>query len=148
MPVSSKAAILWAHTVPQHGTGQTAFADMRAAYYSLSDALKIKIEHLSAFHSTEYSQAKDWGHFSNSVGRECVVSGVEFKGYGVHGDAYLRPLVKYHCETGKPALFVGRHAFGVQGMTDEESDELVSQLQAYAVGSPRWVYEHNWTRGE
>ena len=39
MPVSAKASILSAHVVPSHG-GQTEWADMRAAYKALDDAMR------------------------------------------------------------------------------------------------------------
>ncbi len=61
-PVSSKCAMLSAVTVPAQG-GQTELADMRAGYAALDEATRERIEHLSAYHSTQYSQAHDLGDF-------------------------------------------------------------------------------------
>ena len=107
-PISSKCAMLTAHTVPNAG-GETELADTRDAYEDLSVEMKARIEHLSAFHSTQYSQANDVGDFPEQA-----------EGTIYHGEAYLRPLVKVHPETGKKNLFIGRHAFGIPGLTRTE----------------------------
>ena len=51
-------------------------------------------------------------------------------GYGFHDDTVpRRPLLKIHPVTGRPALYIGRHAYGV-GRTDgsENLSETESQL--------------------
>ena len=45
-----------------------------------------------------------------------------------HGEAYFRPLVKVHPETGRKSLFIGRHAFGIPGMVRDESRDLLKTL--------------------
>ena len=47
-------------------------------------------------------------------------------------DAPLRPLVKYHPVTRRPSLFVGRHAFGIPGMSGEESEGFLNELETFA----------------
>ncbi|MDA1076904.1 MAG: TauD/TfdA family dioxygenase, partial [Proteobacteria bacterium] len=61
-PISSKCAMLSAITVPDKD-GETDLADMRAGYAALDQATKDRIEHLSAYHSTQFSQANDVGDF-------------------------------------------------------------------------------------
>ena len=95
-PVSSKCAMLSALKVPETG-GETQLADARAGYDSLSVEIQEMIADLGAYHSTEFSQANDLGDFpkrdKNSI---------------YHGEAYFRPLVKVHPETGGNAcLLVG-----------------------------------------
>ena len=80
-PVSSKCALLTAVKVPDKG-GQTELADLRAGYRSLSDEMKARIHGLSAYHSTQYSQAHDLGHYPDAR-----------PGSLYHGEAYLRALV-------------------------------------------------------
>ena len=58
-PLSSKCAMLSAVIVPDTG-GETELADTRAAYAALDQATRDRIEHLSAYHSTQYSQANDF----------------------------------------------------------------------------------------
>ena len=135
-PVSSKCAMLSALKVPKVG-GQTELADMRAGYASLPTDLQEQIESLSAYHSTEFSQANDLGDFperdKNSI---------------YHGEAYLRPLVKVHPETGVKSLFIGRHAFGIPGLSRQRSRELLAQLLEHVVDEPTRVYQHQWREGD
>ncbi len=135
-PVSSKCAMLSALKVPKVG-GQTELADMRAGYASLPTDLQEQIESLSAYHSTEFSQANDLGDFperdKNSI---------------YHGEAYLRPLVKVHPETGVKNLFIGRHAFGIPGLSRQRSRELLAQLLEHVVDEPTRVYQHQWREGD
>lgn len=139
-PTSSKCAMLSAVIIPEQG-GQTELADMRSAYAELDQATKDRIADLSAYHSTNFSQANDLGDFPQSNGE-----GV----YGTvyHGEAYLRPLVKLHPETGIPSLFVGRHAFGIPGLPREESRALLRSLIEFVVGDERRVYRQEWTPGD
>lgn len=135
-PVSSKCAMLSALKVPKVG-GQTELADMRAGYASLPTDLQKQIESLSAYHSTEFSQANDLGDFperdKNSI---------------YHGEAFLRPLVKVHPETGVKNLFIGRHAFGIPGLSRQRSRELLAQLLEHVVAEPTRVYQHQWREGD
>jgi alpha-ketoglutarate-dependent taurine dioxygenase len=135
MPVAAKASMLSAHVVPSHG-GHTEWADMRAAYDALTDEMKRTISTLSAHHSYIYSQSK--------MGEKVVVG----SRYGFHdGPAPLRPLVKIHPATGRPSLFIGRHAYGIPGMSDEDADELLATLLDDACRPPR-LYEHDWKVGD
>jgi len=109
---------------------------MRAAYDALSEGLKDRIAGLSAYHSYFYSQAQ--------IGHNVEVGA----GYGFDaGPSPLRPLVKIHPETGRPALFIGRHAHGIPGMEPEESKKLLDDLLSFACQSPR-TYEHRWHPGD
>lgn len=56
--------------------------------------------------------------------------------------------MKRHPVTGRLSLFADqRHAFGVQGMTPEESEKFLFELTSFACQPPR-VYEHNWKVGD
>lgn len=135
-PISSKCALLSAVKVPEQG-GQTELADMRAGFAALPDDLRQRVQTLSAFHSTEYSQANDLGDFPQRD-----------KSSIYHGEAYLRPLVKTHPETGIRNLFIGRHAFGIPGLKREESRLLLQTLLEHVVSEPQRVYQHQWREGD
>ena len=135
-PVSSKCAMLSAVTVPAQG-GETELADMRAGYDALDPTIRTRVESLSAYHSTQYSQANDVGDFPPQK-----------EGTIYHGEAYLRPLVKVHPETGRKNLFVGRHAFGIPGLDRDESRSLLRYLVDFVVSDPARVYTHHWTPGD
>ena len=135
MRVSAKASILSAHVVPSHG-GQTAWADMRAAWDTLDAATQARLEGLTAWHSLRYSQAQI-GHAAKPG-----------SSYGLSEDTPpLRSLVKTHPVTGRKAQYIGRHAYGVSGLGDEESRQLLADLAAFACQPPR-VHEHDWRVGD
>ena len=105
MPVSAKASMLSAQVVPPDG-GETEWADMRAAYEALDDETRDRVDGLCAHHSIAYSQAK--AGFDSTFG------------YGMDQPAQLRPLVKVHPVTGRPALFIGRHAHAIPGLEPDD----------------------------
>ena len=137
MPVSAKASILSAEVVPEEG-GETEWADMRAAYEALAPDQAERVAGLAAHHSLAYSQARA-GYVSRP--------GADYH-YGLdQDDAPLRPLVKRHPVTGRPALFIGRHAHGIHGLAADASERLLDELLAFACQPPR-VWGHRWRAGD
>jgi alpha-ketoglutarate-dependent taurine dioxygenase len=134
MPVSAKASMLSARVVPSQG-GYTEWCDMRAAYDALDDATKAKLDGRSAAHSIVYSQHR--------AGEQTFAGGY---GYDVDTPP-RRPLVKIHPATGRPALFIGRHAHDVSGLSTNESEALLDELLDFACRPPR-VYTHRWQVGD
>jgi alpha-ketoglutarate-dependent taurine dioxygenase len=138
MPVQAKGAVFTAHVVPDEG-GETGWADMRAAYDALDEEMRERIADLCAYHSLYHSQAKV-GHVPSSESA--------YSNYGFHeGEPPLRPLVKIHPETGRPALMVGRHAYGIPGMDADASERLLDELVEFACRPPR-IYHHTWSPGD
>jgi alpha-ketoglutarate-dependent taurine dioxygenase len=138
MPVQAKGAVFSAEIVPSRD-GETGWADMRAAYDALSPALKDRLAGLSAYHSLHYSQAKV-GHSEEDKGG--------YSGYGFHvKEPPLRPLIKVHPETGRKTLAIGRHAYGIPGMSEQESARLLEELCDFACRPPR-IHYHAWTPGD
>jgi len=137
MPVSARASLLSAEVVTETG-GETEWADMRAAWEALDPAMRDRVAKLVAYHSIKYSQAR--AGFATEATREY--------GYGLAQDeAPLRPLVKVHPVTGRSALFIGRHAFGIPGLVPEESERLLDDLLDFACRPPR-VLRHRWQPGD
>ena len=135
MPLAAKAGMLAAIKVPPAG-GQTEFADMRAAWDALDEAMQEKLEGLSAYHSLYHSQRKI-GFVHHTDQR-----------YGFHTQgAPLRPMVKRHPETGRKAIYAGRHAYDIPGMATDESERFIEELMAWACQPPR-IYSHNWQVGD
>lgn len=135
MPLAAKASVLSAHVVPPAG-GETEWADMRAAWDELEPEEQDRVAGLSAYHSLYRSQS-DAG-FSIKTGA----------GYGYHTKgAPLRSLVKTHPETGRKALFIGRHAYDIPGMSEAESKQTLTGLLTAAVQPPR-TYSHTWAPGD
>lgn len=135
MPLASKCALLSARVVPDEG-GETEWADMRAAWDALDTDRQQQLEDLSAYHSLYYSQAQ--AGFIHQTG----------DGYGYHDKGKpLRPIVKVHPETGKKALYTGRHAHDIPGMNTDESKALLDSLMEEACKPPR-IYSHRWLPGD
>jgi alpha-ketoglutarate-dependent taurine dioxygenase len=137
MPVSARASLLSAEIVTERG-GETEWSDMRAAYDALDEAMRARIAGLAAYHSLEYSQKR--AGFRAEPGASYS--------YGLdQAVAPLRPLVKVHPVTGRPALFIGRHAHGIPGLDARESEQLLDALLDFACRPPR-VLRHRWQPGD
>ena len=135
MPVSAKASVLSAQVLPNHG-GETEWADMRAAHDALDEATRTRIADLAAHHSLLHSQAK--------IGHQAKVGA----SYGFHdGAPPIRPLVKTHPVTGRKALYIGRHAYGIPGLGAAESEQLLTSLVNFACRPPR-ILQHHWRPGD
>ena len=135
MPLAAKAGMLAALKVPPAG-GETEFADMRAAWDALDETRQQELAGLSAYHSLYRSQAKiGFQHKTDQL-------------YGFHTKGQpLRPMVKRHPETGRDAIYAGRHAYSVRGMDEKESESFVAELMAWACQPPR-IYSHAWQVGD
>lgn len=55
----------------------------------------------------------------------------------------VRPVVSTHRETGAKALYLGKHAACIVGMSWPDSDALVAGLEAHAT-QPQYVNRHKW----
>jgi alpha-ketoglutarate-dependent taurine dioxygenase len=140
MPLQAKGAVFSAKVVPT-AQGDTAFADMRAAWDALDEQTQIKLTELSAYHSLAHSQKE--------LGEETRSGDSEYVGYGLNvTDIPHRPLLKVHPETGRKSLAVGRHAFGVSGLTEEDSAGLLNELIDFSVSDERRCYQHRWSQGD
>lgn len=143
-----KVCILGAASVALQG-GQTAFADMSSAYDALDQGTKDRIADLNAYHSnlvgtTRVLPALNQEYLHSLVG-DTPQDGQY--GLGFSAECPLRPLVKIHPVTGRSSLFIGRHAFGIPGMSLEASNRFLRELEAFACLPPR-VYEHDWQMGD
>lgn len=134
MPLAAKASMLSAQVVPSKG-GLTEWADMRHAYDELDDETRQLLEGRDAAHSIVYSQER--------AGEKVFAGGY---GYDVEVPP-RRPLVKVHPATGRRALFIGRHAHDVSGLSTNESEALLDRLMDFACRPPR-VYTHHWAVGD
>ena len=55
--------------------------------------------------------------------------------------------MKVHPETGRPNLLIGRHAYGILGMSEDESEAFLDRLNAEACQRPR-IHRHQWSAGD
>lgn len=138
-PIQAKGAVFSAEVVPTIG-GHTGWADMRAAYDALDDAMRARIASLQAYHSLHYSQAR--------IGHVPKAGTEDYRKLGFAGDEnVLRPLVKTHPDTGRKSLLIGRHAHDIPGLSAEQSMALLQELIDFACQPPR-IYHHDWRPGD
>jgi taurine dioxygenase len=57
------------------------------------------------------------------------------------------PIIRIHPETGRNCVFLGDHAWCVQGMPLQEGRRLIEDLNARII-DPARVYTHRWRPGD
>lgn len=159
--LSAKVSMLSARKVVSRG-GETGWADMRAAYDALDADMRERVSGLAAYHSLFHSQARVGQGGQSMVNGLAELRGdvrnVDDRAPGEQASGYapdalddrdppLRPLVKVHPVTGRPALYIGRHAYGIPGLAEEASEQLLNELIDFACRRPR-VLEHRWSVGD
>ena len=110
--ISAKASMLAALEVPDEG-GETEYTDMRAAYDALDEATRRRLEGLVALHSAAYSQSLAMPDTPLHTDEQRNLPPVP------------QPLVRIHEPTGRPSLFVGRHAMFIQQLDEAEGRALL-----------------------
>ena len=131
-PLPSKWSMLLAHIVPPTG-GNTEFIDLRAVYDSLDEAMKARLEGLTAEHSYWHSRRK--------AGFEEVTPEMEAAMPGAR-----HPIVRTSA-SGRKTLFIGAHAARIVEMDERQGQALLDELYAIAT-QPHFIYSHAWQIGD
>ncbi|HEX3468599.1 MAG TPA: TauD/TfdA family dioxygenase [Candidatus Elarobacter sp.] len=129
----ARYSMLSAKEVPSSG-GETEYADMRAAYDALPDALKAQIADLRAYHSIIYSRS--------TIGFTDFSEAERAKFPGA-----VQPLVRTHPGSHRKSVYVGSHAEHVVGLPVPDGRLLLRELYALAT-LPQFVYRHTWRAGD
>ncbi len=118
-PIPPMASILYLHTIPPDGGGDTGFANMYAAYDALPDPMKAELERMTALHD-----------------------GVKVFGEG--SPRAVHPVIVRHPESGRKLLYVNR-AFTthINELPGGESDALLDFLFEHCA-SPEWTTRFQW----
>ena len=112
----------------------TEYADMRAAWDSLSDSDKALVENLKAEHSIFYSRAK--------VGlTDFPEEALKLRPPVAH------PLVRTHKVTGRKSLYLASHASHIIGWGHAKGRALLDRLTEHAT-QRQFVYAHEWKTGD
>lgn len=131
--VPALASLLYAREIPPVG-GQTAFADLRAAYNALDDETKARLQTLVAEHSLVYSRER-MGYTDWQEGERQAV------------DAVPQAMVRTVPQTGRKNLYVASHAGHIVGMDDAEAKPLIDALLAHAT-QRQFTHVHRWRVGD
>jgi taurine dioxygenase len=129
-PVPSRGALLVAREVPEEG-GETAFIDMALAYEALDEATKRALDGRTAVYLFE-------GKLFRARSRE--VDEEQFS--EVH-----HPLVRRIPGTEQFALSVSPAAIRIDGLSEAESERLLTRLNEHAI-QERFQYVHRWKVGD
>jgi alpha-ketoglutarate-dependent 2,4-dichlorophenoxyacetate dioxygenase len=132
-PVPSLCSLLSARIVPPEG-GATEFASTRAAYPSLPEALKHRVEGAVAVHDFAWSRDQVRPGFFTEEERAVYPS-------------VRHPLVRTNPVNGRKSLFLGAHASHIEGRPVEEGRALLRTLLEH-VTQPPFRYRHEWTQGD
>lgn len=131
-PAPSMATILHAVTLPPNG-GDTCFADMQAGFEALPDIEKTELLKQTVIHS--------WEHSRDNVGKSFTQEELDDAPDMPH------PLVRAHPETGEYALFLGMHAAFLDGMSKDDSQAKIEELETHCT-QEQFVYRHSWQEGD
>jgi alpha-ketoglutarate-dependent 2,4-dichlorophenoxyacetate dioxygenase len=131
--VPSLCSLLSARIVPPEG-GATEFASTRAAYPSLPDALKRRVEHAIAVHDFSWSRDQVRPGFFTAEERAVY-------------PPVRHPLVRVNPVNGRRCLFLGAHASHIEGLPIDDGRALLAELLEH-VTRPRFRYRHEWTEGD
>ena len=129
----SKWSMLLGHIVPPE-KGDTEFVDLRHVYDQLPQEKKEQIANLVAKHSFAASREKGGVKSEDADRVRSVMPGA------------WQPMVRVSA-SGRKALFVGSHAFQVEGMDDEAGKALIDELLAFA-SQEKFIYAHKWKQGD
>ncbi len=130
-PTPAMASLLSGREVPPVG-GETEFASMRHAWDTLPDETRRRLEGRVAVHSIVYS-------------RSTIAPGL-FDPEQAKGLPPVRQaLVRVNPVNGRRSIYIGSHAWYVEGLGCDESRALFAELLAHTV-RPELVYRHRWTQ--
>jgi alpha-ketoglutarate-dependent 2,4-dichlorophenoxyacetate dioxygenase len=137
MPVPVVLGMLYAVTVPAAGplgSGETEFADMRAAYDALPEAMKDAVDGLVAEHDIFWSRGQ--------IGFTDFLPGEREK----YPPSRQR-LVRHHPGSSRKALYLSAHASHIVGWPVPDGRILLYDLTLHATRS-EFVYSHKWRAGD
>jgi taurine dioxygenase len=118
-PVPPMASILYLHTIPDNGGGDTGYASMYAAYDALSDRMKAHLEGLTAVHEGKHQ-------------------------FGEGTPDAVHPVVARHPVSGRKLLYVNpAFTIKINDVSYEESEALLKFLYAHCL-QEEWTTRFKW----
>ena len=132
--IPPKATMLYALEVPPAG-GDTMFANMYAAYETLSPGMKAFVDPLKALNVGQ----RELAFFSG-------IKSMEQKDPGEMVVSTLHPVARTHPDTGRKSLYVGHRIERFEEFSAEETAPLVAQLRSHAL-RPEFTCRLRWQVG-
>lgn len=132
-PTPASYSMLHARVIPPEG-GETEFADMRAAWDALPEAMKERVRDLVCDHSLIFSRALlGFDAFTEEERARCA--------------PVPQRLVRRHPGSGRLSLYLSSHIGRIHGWPVPEAMALLRELTEFAT-QPRFVYRHHWSVGD
>jgi alpha-ketoglutarate-dependent 2,4-dichlorophenoxyacetate dioxygenase len=128
-PVPAMASLLSGREVPPEG-GETEFVSMRHAYATLPEATRRRLDGRVTIHSILYS-------------RSTIAKGLFDPEHERHLPPVRQALVRENPVNGRKAVYIGSHAWYIEGLEYGESRRLLDELTAHTTRPDR-VYQHRW----
>jgi alpha-ketoglutarate-dependent 2,4-dichlorophenoxyacetate dioxygenase len=132
-PVPALCSLLSGRIVPPEG-GDTEFANMRAAYAALPEAMKRRVEGLIAEHSLVYS-------------RSLVDPTVLTEEEKAEVPPVRQAVVRVNPVNGRKSLYLGAHASHIVGWPVDEGRALLKELTDFTT-QKRFCHAHQWRQGD
>jgi taurine dioxygenase len=133
-------SVLRAVNVPDVG-GDTNWADLEAAYDSLSAPVQRLVDGLTALHDGSRTFA---AALAKRKGEGNDWDGSSFQGF----EFVEHPVVRVHPETKRKALFVNpEFTLSIKGLSPYESRGILDALYAH-ISKPEHIVRHRWTAGD
>jgi len=116
--------------------GDTLYADTYAAFAALSDDVRAKIMGRRACFSRQRFHQVYYPHLPPLTEEQ----------KRARPDVW-QPIARRHPKSGWTSLYIGRWAYRIEGMPDDEAGELIEYLKGFAT-QPEFVYRHRWRVGD
>ena len=128
-PVPAMASLLSGREVPPEG-GETEFVSMRHAYATLPEETRRRLEGRVVVHSILYS-------------RSTIAPGLFDPEHEKGLPPVRQALVRVNPANGRKSIYIGSHAWYIEGLPYDESRRLLDELLAHTT-RPEAVYQHRW----
>ena len=137
-PVPAHSSALSARVIPPEG-GETEFASMRVAHEHLAEDLHLDenvrrdLDRLVVVHSFGFSRSMIDPGIGTEIGRDYP--------------PVRHALVRANPRNGRRSLYIGSHAWFIEGLGLDESRILIARLLEQTTRPDR-VYRHRWQVGD
>ena len=131
-PVPAHSSALSARVIPPEG-GETEFASMRVAYEHLDESTRQDLDRRTVVHSFGFSRSLIDPGIGTEIGRDYP--------------PVRHALVRANPRNGRRSLYIGSHAWFVEGLGLDESRILIARLLEQTTRPDR-VYRHRWRVGD
>lgn len=130
LPAPPRGTMLYALQIPDRG-GDTRFTNQRAAYASLPEATKRRLEGLKAVHvyESKYTPRRMPTRTQEEVAESPRAS---------------HPIVRTHPPSGDKALYLNPiRTEAIEGMPEDAAQQLLDELLTHST-QPQFQYAHKW----